>query len=66
MICGESRANRTLQVVLRSGSKFFSEFRQSQEVRRPKVSHCSPNSLMGRGNFIAELPLLYVPVSGRF
>jgi hypothetical protein len=53
-------------VVFRSGSNFFSEFRQSQEVRRPEVSRCSPNSLKGKGNFIAEAPLLYLPVWGRF
>jgi hypothetical protein len=55
-----------LPVVFRSESNFFSEFRQSQEVRRPEVSLCSPNSLKDKGNFIAEAPLLYLPVSDRY
>jgi hypothetical protein len=45
------------------GSNFFSEFRQSQEVRRPEVRRCSPNSLKDKGNFIAEAPLLYLPMT---
>jgi hypothetical protein len=61
---GGRRTNRTLQVVFRPGSNFFPEFRQSQEVRRPEVSRCSPNSLKGQGNFIAESPLLYLPIRG--
>jgi hypothetical protein len=38
-------------------------FAKVKKSAGPEVSRCSPNSLKGKGNFIAESPLLYLPMT---